>query len=168
MPPCCLFPKHAPGHNRTHTYCTGTQAYNDTTRTQTNEAEHTHIEMCCTCFYSPRMAHFLWFSHFSLFSRQPTSHVAGSSCVLCRCWCRCQWWWWWWCTARRTAGSVRTSYDFCMAGCPNRSGLLFSSLSLLLLDFHFCFASNTFLATVRLAAAVLAIFVVDVVVVVVG
>lgn len=62
---------------------------------------------------------------------------------------------------------MRTSYDFCMAGCPNRSGLLFSSLSFLLLDFHFCFASNTFLATVRFAAAVLVIFVVDVVVVVV-
>lgn len=97
---------------------------------------HIHIQTdsgtqtYCTCFYSHRVAHFLWFSHFSLFSRQPTSHVAGSSVCACAS------------ASARDRTSLVASHQpaaaqlavcahfrwfrlACGAGCPKRPGLLF-------------------------------------------
>lgn len=147
-----------------HAACFQSTRQDTTAHTHTSIKRHdphtdkrgTHTQTYCTCSYTPRVAHFLWFSHFSLFSRQPTSHVAGCLVLyalplplpvlvlgLCQC------------TARRPAGSVRTSDDFCMPGCPNRSGPLFSSLSFFLfccLIFIFVLPAIPFLATVRVAA----------------
>lgn len=115
---------------------------------------NTGTQTYCTCFYSHRVAHFLWFSHFSLFSRQPTSHVAGSSvCAFASTSASA--------SARdrtslvashqpaagsRPVGSVRT-LPMISVGVWSWLPQTSWAVIFLLFDFHFCFATNTFLAT---------------------
>lgn len=151
MPPCCLFSKHAPGHNRTHTL-----AYNDTTRTQTNEA-HTHKRIVRALTHPAWRTSFDLVIFLSLADNQQAMWLAASSCVLCHCRCRC--WCWYWCwgcanalhVAQLAVCALPTIFVCQVAPIVLAPYFLLSPFFCCLI-FIFVLPAIPFLATVRVAA----------------
>lgn len=125
MPPCCLFSKHAPGHNRTHTrllhWHTNIQRHDPHTDKRGKTHSHTHTYKCIVRAFT----HPAWRTSFdlviflSLADNQQAMWLARPVCC-----------------AGAGSGSVSADGDgdgalhvALLAGWPNRSGLLFSSLS---------------------------------------
>lgn len=138
MPPCCLFSKHAPGHNRTHTrllhWHTNIQRHDPHTDKRGKTHSHTHTYKCIVRAFT----HPAWRTSFdlviflSLADNQQAMWLARPVCC-----------------AGAGSGSVSADGDgdgalhvALLAGWPNRSGLLFSSLSFFAVWFSFLFCQQ--------------------------